>query len=123
MAKEECKTIEKAMQLISHTFDITNNINRYPKKLRHSLVDRMQITSFDIYEYLDEANGMDLRWEKKERINTLFKAVRKCNRLAFYIKLSHEKGLINIKSTEYWSKMVTDVKNMTLGMIRSDKQR
>lgn len=123
MAQEECKTIDKAMKLISHTFDMTNNIKRYPKKLRHSLVDRMQIISFDIYEYLDEANGMDLRWEKKERINTLLKVVRKCNRLSFFIKLSYEKGLININSMEYWSKMVTEIKKMTLGMVKSDKQR
>lgn len=116
-------TIEKAKKLASHTMDLTNNIDRYPKKLRHSLVDRMQNISFDIYELLDEANGMDLRWEKKERINTLFKAVRKCNRLMFFIELSHEKNLINMKSMEHWSKMVKDVKFMTLGWIKSDKLR
>lgn len=123
MADDGMRIIEKAMKLASHTFDMTNNVNRYPKKLRYSLVDRMQLISYDIYEYLDDANGMDLRWEKKERINTLFKAVRKCNQLQFYIKLSHEKNLINIKSMEYWSKMVCDVKYMTLAWIKSDKQR
>lgn len=50
MAETELKVIVKAKELMEHTFILTSNSNRYPKKYRHSLVDRIQLKSLDIYE-------------------------------------------------------------------------
>ena len=52
MAENELKVIVKAKELAKHTFILTSNCNRYPKKFRHSLVDKMQIKSLEIYEAL-----------------------------------------------------------------------
>ena len=48
MAENDLKVIVKAKELAVHSFKLTSNINRYPKKYRHSLVDRIQIKSLDI---------------------------------------------------------------------------
>ena len=55
MADTDLKVIIKAKDLAVHSFRLTSNCNRYPKKYRHSLVDRIQIKSLDIYDTLLEA--------------------------------------------------------------------
>lgn len=40
---EELRVILKAKELAKHTLIITSNCNRYPKKYRFSLVDKMLI--------------------------------------------------------------------------------
>ena len=42
MADTDLKVIIKAKELMKHTYKLTSNTNRYPKKYCHSLVDRMQ---------------------------------------------------------------------------------
>lgn len=42
MADNDFKVITKAKELALHSFKLTSNINRYPKKYRHSLVDEIQ---------------------------------------------------------------------------------
>lgn len=61
MAGTELKVILKAKDLAEHTLRATSNCNRYPKKYRFSLVDKMQNKSLEIYEYLYEANRTDLK--------------------------------------------------------------
>lgn len=41
MADNDLQVIVKAKKLAVHSFKLTSNCNRYPKKYRHSLVDRM----------------------------------------------------------------------------------
>ncbi len=59
MAEHDLKVIVKAQELAVYTFKLTSNCNRYPKKYRHSLVDRMQIRSMDIYDTLLQANTIN----------------------------------------------------------------
>lgn len=59
MADTDLRVINKAIELMKHTYQLTSNCNRYPKKYRHSLVDRMQILSMDIYEFLPETNRIN----------------------------------------------------------------
>lgn len=71
----ELKVIVKAKELAVHTFKLTSNSNRYPKKYRHSLVDRMQLKSLDIYENLLEANRINNKVRKNERCEAITKAI------------------------------------------------
>ena len=57
MAENDLKVIGKAKDLAVHSFRLTSNCNRYPKKYRHSLVDKIQIKSLEIYEKLYEAGA------------------------------------------------------------------
>lgn len=123
MAEKTLDVILKAMALAEHTLRVTSNCNRYPKKWRFSLVDKMQNKSLEIYEYLYEANRTDLRLYGRERSELQTKAITHCDELLFYISLSQKLNIINLKSAEYWSKMVTDVKRMAIAWRSRDKER
>lgn len=123
MAEEHFDVILKAQALAEHTLRITSNCNRYPKKYRFSLVDKMQNKALEIYEYLHEANRTDFRTYRRERSELQTKAITMCDQLLFYIELSHKLDIINEKSMEYWSKMVSDVKYMAISWRSKDKER
>lgn len=114
MADNDLKVIVKAKELAVHSFKLTSNSNRYPKKYRHSLCDRIQLRSMDLYETLLEANRINNVTHKRERCEMITRAVTLCDKLLFYIELSMLMELLNPKSAEYWSKMVQDVKYMSI---------
>ena len=114
MAENDLKVIVKAKELAVHSFKLTSNCNRYPKKYRHSLVDRIQIRSLDLYETLLEANRINNQAQKWQRCEMITKAVTICDQMLFYIELSMNLEILNDKSAAYWSKMVQDVKYMSL---------
>lgn len=114
MADNDLKVIVKAKELAVHSFKLTSNSNRYPKKYRHSLCDRIQLRSLDLYETLLEANRINNVTHKWERCEMITRAVTLCDKLLFYIELSMLLELLNPKSAEYWSQMVQDVKYMSI---------
>ena len=122
MADNDLKVIVKAKELAMHSFKLTSNCNRYPKKYRHSLVDRIQIKSLNIYDTLTEANRIDNRKHLQARCQTITDAITQCDQLLFYIELSMQLGLLADKSAEYWSKMVTDVKYMSIAWRTRERQ-
>lgn len=122
MAENDLKVIVKAKELAVHSFKLTSNCNRYPKKYRHSLVDRIQIKSLDIYDTLLEANRINNVTHKRERCETITRAITCCDQLLFYIELSMNMGLLADNSAEYWSKMVHDVKYMSIAWRTKERQ-
>lgn len=122
MADNDLKVIVKAKELAVHSFKLTSNCNRYPKKYRHSLVDRIQNKSLEIFETLLEANRINNMSNKRERCETITKAITFCDEMLFYIELSMNLGLLNDKSTAYWSKMVADVKYMSIAWRTKERQ-
>ena len=114
MADTDLKVIVKAKELAEHSFRLTSNCNRYPKKYRHSLADKIQIKSLEIYETLLEANRINNVISKSLRCETITKAITYCDELLFYIELSMNLSLLNSSSSAYWSKMVSDVKYMAI---------
>lgn len=122
MADNDLKVIVKAKELAVHSFKLTSNCNRYPKKYRHSLVDRIQIKSLDIYETLLEANRINNVIHKRERCEAITRAVTLCDELLFYIELSMALGVLVDNSAAHWSKMVTDVKYMAIAWRTKERQ-
>ena len=114
MSETDLKVIVKAKELAVHSYRITSNANRYPKKYRHSIVDRIQLKSLDLYEKLLEANRISNITHKRERCEMITRAVTICDELLFYIELSMLLNLLTDKSADYWSQMVRDVKYMSL---------
>ena len=123
MAENELKVIQKAKELAKHTLKVTSNANRYPKKYRFSLVDKMQNKSLEIYVMLFEANRTDIKNYKRDRLEMQTKAVTYCDELLFYIEMSHDLDIIDMGSVGHWSKMVSDVKHMAIAWRTKDKQR
>ena len=122
MAENDLRVIVKAEELAEHSIRLTSNCNRYPKKYRHSLVDRIQIKSLDIYDTLLEANRTNNVDRKRERCETITKAITYCDQLSFYIKLSKNLGLLSDGSMAYWSKLVADVKYMSIAWRTKERQ-
>lgn len=122
MAENDLKVIVKAKELAVHSFKLTSNCNRYPKKYRHSLVDRIQIKSLEIFETLLEANRINNVTRKHERCETITKAITLCDEMLFYIELSMNLEMLNDKSAAYWSKMVQDVKYMSIAWRTKERQ-
>lgn len=122
MADNDLKVIVKAKELAIHSFRLTSNVNRYPKKYRHSLVDRIQIKSLDIYDTLLEANRINNVSHKRERCEAITRVITMCDQLQFYIELSMQLQLLADKSAGYWSKMVSDVKYMSIAWRTKERQ-
>lgn len=114
VGETDLKVIVKAKELAFHSFKLTSNCNRYPKKYRHSLVDRIQLKSLDLYETLLEANRISNITHKRDRCEMITRVITICDQLLFYIELSMLLQLLTDKSAEYWSQMVRDVKYMSL---------
>ena len=72
----EFNVIVKAKDLVKHTFTITNSTERYPKKYRFTLVNRIQDKAVDIYECVLEANELDLMKRKLKKLAALHAAGR-----------------------------------------------
>lgn len=123
MADKELGVIKKAKNLTKHTMIVTSNARKFPKKYRFSLVDKMQNKALEIYEVLHEANRTDFQVFKRERSELQTKAITKCDELMYYIELSCELNLISINAMEYWSKMVKDIKYMTIAWRSSERNR
>lgn len=120
---DDLQVILKAKELAVHTLRITSNANKYPKKFRFSLVDKMQNKSMEIYEALLEANRTDVKDYKRERLELQTKAITYCDELLFYIEMSFELNIINDESMGYWSKMVSDIKHMAIAWRTKDRKR
>lgn len=121
----EFGVIVKAKDLVKHSFTITNNTTKFPKKYRFTVVNRIQDKAVDIFECVLEANELDLRdaSEFKERQRLQAKAMTYCKELLFLIELSQEMGFISLSSCEYWSKLVIEVKSMAAAWKKRDKTR
>lgn len=121
MTEKELKVIIKAKELATHTFTLTSNANHYPKKFRHSLVDRMQLKSIDIYTELFEANRTSNITDKQERLKKISNAITYCDELLFLIELSMQLNLLSDGSMAYWTEMVCDVKYMAIAWRTKEK--
>lgn len=121
----EMAVFAKAKDLIDHTLNLTDNTNRFPKKVRFTYVNRMQDYAIGIFEGLLQANELDLAIpaERSQRLSLQRQVMTKCKLLLYMIELSYKQHYINAASCEYWSKLVFDVKYMTAAWYKRDKQR
>ena len=122
MADNDLKVIVKAKDLAVHSFKLTSNCNRYPKKYRHSLVDEIQKKSLQIHNTLLEANRINNVTRKHERLETITAAITYCDEMLFYIELSMSLNLLADNSAAYWSKMVSDVKFMAIAWRTKERE-
>lgn len=118
----DLKVITKAQELAVHTVKITSNCNKFPKKYRFTLCDRMQNKAMTIYELLLEANRTALN-DLSDRSKLQTAAITNCDQLLFYIEMCLQLQIIEPNSAEYWSKLVSDIKFMAIKWRTKDKER
>lgn len=115
---QELTVIVKSKQLAVYTIIKTSNCNKFPKKYRFTLVDKMQVKALEIYENLFEANQLKVTSERNRHQS---RAITLCDELNFFIELCVECKIIPIDETEYWAKLVSDVKHLALAWRSKDK--
>ena len=103
------KVFDRARVLIDYTMTITDNIKRFPKKTRFTFVDRMQNMTLDMYRKLAKANELPLGMRKEVQIDVL----SEINVFLALVEISHNRGYINARTMETWTKKTMDVKYLT----------
>jgi hypothetical protein len=111
--------------LIDYTLNLTDNANHFPKKIRFTIVNRIQERVLSIYENLLEANEIFPIRNETDRIRRLElqrAALTDCKMLLFYIELSRKRGYIDKGSFEYWTKKTLDVKFMSAAWYKAEQE-
>jgi len=123
--RQDLTVITKAKKLMEYTFTITNSENRFPKKIRYTLVQRLQDLSMEIVEMLYSANdvGNITESERQDRRKYQKLALTKLNMMMCLAEYSYNRQHINAKNLEYWTGLIRDVRIMTASWIKSDKSK
>lgn len=107
---------------MEYTIRITSNRKRYPVKYIQ-LIKRIQNKSMDIYEFILDANRLNLNTDKRERIELQTKAITSCDKLSCFIEMSMDLNLVGSDTVAIWQKKIDDVKYMTIAWREKDKIR
>lgn len=122
MSEQKLNVIVKAIELMKYSMTVTSNRKRYPVKYIQ-LVKRIQNKSMDIYEFLLDANRLNLITNKTERLELQTKAISSCDKLSCLIELSMNLNIIGSNTVEHWQKQIEDIKYMTIAWREKDKKR
>lgn len=122
MSDNKFDIITKATDLMEHSFSVTSNRKRYPVKYLQ-LIKRIQNLSMDIYEYIFDANRLDVVKEKNERLKLQTKAISTCDKLSKFVEMSMKLNLIGTDTVSSWQSKICDVKYMTIRWREKDKKR
>ena len=122
MTEQKLNVIVKAIKLMEYTMTITSNRKRYPVKYVQ-LIKRIQNKSMDIYEFLMEANRLNIDTSKVDRLELQTKAITSCDKLSCFVEMSINLNLIGSNTVENWQKQISDIKYMTIAWREKDKKR
>lgn len=95
----ELTAISKAKDLVSHTMWASNKV--FPKSVRFTLSQRMETAALDLQK----------------------RALTKCKLLLNLLDIALERGYIDIRRCEDWTKKILDVKNLTASWRKKDAAR
>lgn len=113
-----------ASKLIDYTLNLTDNTKHFPKKVRFTLVNRIQDHALSIYEKLLAANEIyPIRNEedKVRRLTLQRDALTACKMLLFFIELAKKRGYIDKGTFDFWTKITLDVKFMTAAWYKAEQ--
>lgn len=95
----------------------------FPKSAVHTYAKVIRETAVSIVRNIHAANDCSFQTEYKRRLELIHYALNDCNLLLKMVEISHELGYISLKRMAYWTKMITDVKYMTLAWKKKDSER
>ena len=119
----ELTAVTKAKDLLNHTLWASNKV--FPKSVRFTLSQRMETAALDILQDLIEANEIYPRSpeEAAKRAGLQREALTKCKVLLNLLDIALERGYIDIRRCEDWTKKILDVKNLTASWKKKDATR
>lgn len=113
-----------ASKLIDYTLDLTDNTKHFPKKVRFTIVNRIQDHVLSIYEKLLAANEIypiQNEEDKARRLSLQRDALTACKMPLFFIELSKKRGYIDTGTFDYWTKITLDVKFMAAAWYKAEQ--
>lgn len=110
---------EKAVEQMRRSADKQG----FPKSTVHSYIKLLRETAAGIVVNIQMANDCRFETEYDTRLALIDEALKGCNLMLTLINISLELGYINLKRCKHWTKMVTDVKYMTLSWKKKDSGR
>lgn len=113
-----------ASKLIDYTLDLTDNTKHFPKKVRFTIVNRIQDRVLSIRDNLVDANEIFPILTERDRADRLVfqrNALTDCKKLLFLIELSKKRGYIDQGTFEHWTKLTLDVKFMAAAWYKAEQ--
>lgn len=95
----------------------------FPKSAVHTYVKTVRETAVSIVSNIHAANDCNFQTEYRERLDYIRAALKDCNLLLKLVEISNALGYISIKRMGHWTKLITDVKYMTLAWKKKDSAR
>jgi uncharacterized membrane protein len=107
-----------ASPIFSKTYDLIlwllNHTEKFPKSERFRLARRLEDAAFDFYDLLVSAARSSRR-----KAATLLDADLALDRLRFYVRLSHARGLFSDKQYEYAAARMVEIGKLLGGWLKS----
>lgn len=113
-----------ASNLIDYTLELTDNVKHFPKKVRFSIVNRIQDRVLEIRDDLVDANEIYPIIDEQDKIDRLKlqrRALTGCKKLLYLIELSKKRGYIDKGTFDHWTKLTLDVKFMTAAWYKAEQ--
>lgn len=113
--KESCSEISEEIKHMSKPGFSKSSFNLYGKDMRES--------ARNIVKFIGMANEIDVRKNPEKRIEIIFDILGQINLLIADVQTCHEEGIISLKTSEFWTKQIMDIKYMTLKWKKTTEDR
>lgn len=113
MSENKKTTIDAAFDLMDYTLTITENSDRYPGKYK-CLVWKIQEECLEIYKCAMSANRINLKTNRKERLDLQTKLISECDILSGFVELSYRHKRIGSDTLNHWQRLIDDTKYMAI---------
>lgn len=100
-----------------------NSKQGFPKSAVYTYAKTIRETAVLILRNIHAANDCNFQTEYDRRIDLIHAALQDCNLILKLVEISQSLGYISMKRMEHWTKLITDVKYMTLAWKKKDTQR
>lgn len=95
----------------------------FPKSALHTYIKTIRETAVSIVQNIHAANDCSFQTEYERRLDLIHAALNDMNLLLKLVEVSHSLGYISIKRMGTWTKLIADVKYMTLAWKKKDTER
>lgn len=101
----------------------TNSKQGFPKSALHTYIKTIRETAVSIVQNIHAANDCSFQTEYERRLDLIHAALNDCNLLLKLVEISQSLGYISMKRMGHWTRLITDVKYMTLAWKKKDTER
>lgn len=101
----------------------TNSKQGFPKSALHTYIKTTREAAVSIVKNIHAANDCSFQTEYDRRLDLIHAALNDCNLLLKLVEISNSLGYISVKRMGHWTKLIMDVKYMTLAWKKKDTDR